>query len=413
MSLKFINPSASASNLTVLAVRYYPDVYGGVESNLLHFTKALADQGLRVNVLSENRAGAAAEETLYPGLNVRRLPVMKAGIFWRWAEWARLVWWVRAIRNHAPQGRLWATEPIGAVAAILAGRKADLIYNPACCAHAMDRVGQRYAAATTLRVSDRLIGFDRWAYQRAERVVISSYNLRDQFAASYGKRENVDVMHHGVKQHLGFDHAAARRRWGLEHDDFVVGFVGRIDPCKGLDFLVAAMEQLNHPRARLLLVGAGPDRPRIERLLRLAGLEPRTTWTGKLADPYDAYPAMDVMVLPSMYEAYGNVIPEAMMAGVPVIGRRRADDDLMPVLVANDELVADGHNGALVDPHDPADLARRLSEIAASPALRQSLGRHARQFARELSWENILPLHLHRMGLATTDAEEKREARAA
>ncbi|MCX5661953.1 MAG: glycosyltransferase family 4 protein [Planctomycetota bacterium] len=398
MSLKFVQPSAP--DINILAVRFWPDSYGGVENNLFHFTRSLADQGLGVSVLTENRANAAPTETPYPGLNIRRLPVMDAGMFWRWAEWVRLAWWIGAIRKHAPQGKLWATEPISAVAAVLAGRKADLIYNPACCAHAMDHVGQRYAAATTLRVSDRLISFDRWAYLRAPQVVISSYNLREQFASSYGKREGVHVMHHGVQQRLGFDHLAARRRWGLEPGDFVVGFVGRIDPCKGLDFLITAMERLQHPRARLLLVGAGPDRPRLERLLRFANLESRTVWTGKLADPYDAYPAMDVKVLPSMYEAYGNVIPEAMAAGLPVIGRRRDADDLMPVLVASDELIVHGHNGMLVDPHDPADLARALDELAASPALRHAMGRHARQFAREMSWENILPTHLRQMGFA-------------
>lgn len=370
-------------DVTILVNRFWPDNYGGVERHMWHTAVGFAERGLHTRVIAENRTGAPSHESPRPNLTIKRVPPMDPGRLWRWREWVRLAWWRRIVSRHTPAGMIWASEPNSAAAAISAGRGADLIFNPAGCGAAMHLVSRCYPHVTSMSVPRRQILIERFAYRMAPHVVVSSDNVARQLEQHYGPRRNVHVVHHGTAPRPAVDRAAARERWGLHEDDFVIGFVGRLDPCKDLGFLFEAFVRAKVPRGRLLLVGDGPDRARLETLAREKGITDRITWTGKLDDAGPGYAAMDAMVLPSVYEAYGNVVPEAMALGVPVLGRRRDGSLVRPVLTAMNELIADGKTGFAVDPHDPGDLAGRLKEIATSPALTAQLGENARRESAE------------------------------
>jgi glycosyltransferase involved in cell wall biosynthesis len=218
---------------------------------------------------------------------------------------------------------------------------------------------------------------------------VSSKNLLAQFEAALGPRESVYVVPLGVETPTPpTDRPWAREIFGYKPDMFVIGFVGRLDPCKDLGFLfeACAAAQLP-PNARLLIVGDGPDRERLERLAIERGVNDRILWAGRLAEPHAAYAAMDLFVLPSVYEAFGNVVLEAMALGVPVIARRRSADPRRPVLVANEELIDHGQSGRLVDAHDPADLAAELRRLSTQPMLLRAMGRQARFRSRDRSWD--------------------------
>jgi glycosyltransferase involved in cell wall biosynthesis len=101
---------------------------------------------------------------------------------------------------------------------------------------------------------------------------------------------------------------------GAGEGDFLVGAVGRLARRKGFDSLLRAFELAQLPAARLVIVGEGRERSRLE---RLAG--ERVVFAGFRRDVKDLYQAFDLFVCPSTYEPFGRVIAEALDAGVPVI----------------------------------------------------------------------------------------------
>lgn len=377
--------------ITMLCVRYWPDQHGGVEQRVWQVSRAFARQGAVVNVITENRAGAAARQTIQPGLTVRRLDPMDPGQLWRWRELPRVRWWQRVVRRWARPGVIWATDPLMAMGAVLAGRGGDLVFNPAGCVAAMRHIGKVYPHVTTMQRPRRLAWVDQWMWRLAHMVVVSSDNVKSQYERFCRGRRNgrVHVVSHGVQMpQAKADAEAARARWGLPRDGLVIGFVGRLDPCKGLDFLFHAVAKARLARNdRLLIVGDGPDRARLQALAQRTGVASRIIWAGAMPDPAQAYAAMGVLVLPSVYEAFGNVFLEAMSHGLAVIGRR---GDGRSVLTASQQIIQHGHDGFCVGSHDVHELAQKLRLLSSSPSLRRAMGAHAKATAFGLPWDNVV-----------------------
>jgi glycosyltransferase involved in cell wall biosynthesis len=102
---------------------------------------------------------------------------------------------------------------------------------------------------------------------------------------------------------------------GASPDDFLVGGVGRLAHGKGFDVLIDAIRAARLPRTRLVIVGEGSERSRLERL----AADLPVTFTGFRHDAKDWFQALDLFVSASRSEPFGRVIIEALDAGTPVI----------------------------------------------------------------------------------------------
>jgi glycosyltransferase involved in cell wall biosynthesis len=159
--------------------------------------------------------------------------------------------------------------------------------------------------------------------------------------------------------------------------------VGRLIRQKGFDRMISAVAQLKRPDVRLVLVGEGPDREALTAQARDLGVT--LLLPGFVRHPLHWFAHADIFVLSSRWEGFGHVIVEAMAAGAPVVafdcphGPRDIIDDR-----TNGLLVPDGDESALakaiVELLDNRDLARRLSERAATDAARFSSARIAGQY---------------------------------
>ena len=111
--------------------------------------------------------------------------------------------------------------------------------------------------------------------------------------------------------------------------------VGRLDPQKGLDWLLPITPRIiaQCPDHDLLLVGDGPDRETLEALVRSLGLQQRVHFLGWRADIPQILQATDVLLLPSRWEGMPNVVMEAMSCGLPVVCRAVHG---IPALLGND-----------------------------------------------------------------------------
>lgn len=112
----------------------------------------------------------------------------------------------------------------------------------------------------------------------------------------------------------------ARASLGLEADDYVVGTAANLRPWKRIDLLIGAVAALDEPRLRLLVLGDGVDRPRLEGMVECLGLQSRVTFAGAQHAVGDFLGAMDAFCLPSTsLESFGNAAVEAMLVGLPTI----------------------------------------------------------------------------------------------
>jgi len=187
--------------------------------------------------------------------------------------------------------------------------------------------------------------------------------------------------------------AALKARFAIPEHRFVVLYVGRISPEKGVDLLVEAFRHLDQARFHLVLVGEWPKgsastSERVayaERLQReLVGLN--TTVIDTLAPDrvHEAYQLGDVVVVPSRFEEpFSMTAIEAMASGVPVLALRKG---------GMAEYMVDRENAVVLPPATPAtELAARLRELAASKELLDGVARRARAFVvGRFTWEQVV-----------------------
>ncbi len=169
-----------------------------------------------------------------------------------------------------------------------------------------------------------------------------------------------------------------RRRKRLElrltDGEFLIGALGRLDRQKGFATLVEAMAALKGTPVRCAILGEGPERARLEALIRRREVE-RSVWLlGERGDIPAWLSAFDAYCLPSLWEGLPNALLEAMALGLPVIA---SGVDGVP------EAVTDGVDGLLVPPGRPVPLARALRELAGSPEKRAVLGAAAKATVAE------------------------------
>jgi glycosyltransferase involved in cell wall biosynthesis len=149
--------------------------------------------------------------------------------------------------------------------------------------------------------------------------------------------------------------------------------VGRLTPAKGQVLLIRALAQLRDRGVRfhLTLVGAGPDRDRVEAEVAALGLRNDVTLTGALTQGQvrERFARADIFVLPSLAEGIPVVLMEAMSCGVPCVS---TPVNGIPELVVHDQ------TGLLATPGDVTSLAARLLELIEQPVLRHRLALAAR-----------------------------------
>ena len=176
---------------------------------------------------------------------------------------------------------------------------------------------------------------------------------------------------------------------GLPNRGVLSLFMGRITPEKGVLELVEAAVHLKNLRTptSILVVGpvvdSAPNRAyfqKIEQRVRDAQLGDWIRLKGPVTQPYKErlMAAADIFVCSSLWEASGLSVVEAFASGVPVVASRAG---------GLQERVRHGETGLLVEPGDPADLARAIDELARSEALRSRMGILARVEAESLYGE--------------------------
>ena len=205
----------------------------------------------------------------------------------------------------------------------------------------------------------------------ADVVLCNSRGTRQRAAALAGRDDHMRVVY------LGTD-VSAGRDLPPKHDRPTIATLANVDPRKRHEDVLRALPLLE-PELRWVVIGDGPERPRLEALAGELGVRDRVTFTGRLP-PRDAQAELGrchVLALPSVDEAFGVAYVEALAQGVPAIG---CAGESGPEEIA--ELVPGGM--LLVRPRDPQALAEAIRHALADP---EAPARARAGAAAHFTWE--------------------------
>jgi glycosyltransferase involved in cell wall biosynthesis len=182
--------------------------------------------------------------------------------------------------------------------------------------------------------------------------------------------------------HLGVDHNLYSAREGSKESTPLVGYVGRLKKYKSIHHLIEAFAVVKQdiPGVRLVIVGDGDDRPRLESVVNRLELGQSVTFTGYVSEQEKAewMRRMWVMAMPSSKEGWGLTVTEANACGTTVV----ASD--VPGLR---DAVEHGHSGLLFPYGDTAALARSIVRVLRDDAERNRLSKGALEFAARFTWD--------------------------
>lgn len=232
---------------------------------------------------------------------------------------------------------------------------------------------QSRAARTLFRACER------YAARRCHAIVSVADAMTEQLVeAGVADREKFVTVYSGMEVEPLL--AARRRRdqvrrqLGYRPDDVVVGKVARLFHLKGHEDLIAAAAEVirQQPAVRFLLVGDGALRQQLTRRIARAGLTDRFQFTGLVSGQRvtELLGAMDIVVHASLREGLARVLPQALIAGLPVVSY---DID------GAREVVLAGTTGYLAAPRDVDGLAQAIAKLAGDKSLRERLGQEGRR----------------------------------
>lgn len=253
--------------------------------------------------------------------------------------------------------------------------------------HARQWIAFHHGYTTTdwkMRLYNQL---DRWSLRRADRIITVSRAFARQLAR-IAREDRITVLHNSINidslASISPEEARSlREKLDIATDERVLLAVGRLSHEKGHADLISAFGLIvkAHPQTKLVIVGDGPERERLEHQAASSGLGNRIIFTGQISDAPVYYRMADAFVLPSHSEGSPNVLLEAMAASLPVVATRVGG---VPE-IANDE-----ESALLVTARDAQSIADAVIRLLADKELAQRLVAAARERVKDYSPESRL-----------------------
>lgn len=368
-----------SGNPSVLILNYeFPPMGGGAGHASYELAKRLVNDGYQVDVLTSGMADSLLEENV-DGINVSRVRSRRKGI-----------------QNSGLLGALsYVFAAIPRCKYLLQNRRYDVVHYyfglPTGMIMLLMPEIRRLPSVVSLRGSD-VPGYDqdnlilrcmhftlspatRYIWRRARKVIANSEGLR-RLAQRVPTGRSIGVIRNGVDLDIFKPCCKAESAQEAETAPLNIATVARLIPRKGLEHLLNAMDKLEDLCIQLSIYGAGSHAEQLQDLVVELGLQNKVTFAGfkNRGQLPDVYKSADIFVLPSVSESCSMALLEAMASGLPVIATS---------VGGNVEIVANGVNGFLVPPADPAALAGAIRHMASDPTLRSEMGRQSRRLASQ------------------------------
>lgn len=332
---------------------------GGAEDVVLNLVRHLPDRFEPI-VCCIDDPGPIGEEICAAGIPVTALG-LNPGLRRPW-DVARIHRFLRATRPRIVHTFLLPASLYGRLAAMLA--RVPIVIGSEM--NIYERKRPRHALAERLLMSG------------TDRVVAAAHSVRDFYIRQvHADPAKVDVIYNAVdwtSLQRTADRDETRRSLGIPLDAAALAVIGRLTEQKGHRYLLDALARTpSLERVHLLVAGDGDLRDTLRDYAAALGLSSRVHFVGVRRDVGNLLHAVEVFVLPSLWEGLPLALVLAMGAGVPVVSTRVGG---VP------EIVDDGRTGLLVPPGDAAELGHALARLIGDPARARVLAEAARTEVR-------------------------------
>ncbi len=348
-------------------------IVGGAQENTLHTVEDQHclhdDEVCLITGPPQGPEGSLMERAARGGFPIHEIPELGRSIH-PWKDWQSFSSLIRLLREIKPD----IVHTHSSKAGVLGRAAAERVGIPAV--HTVHGASFHYGQHPA--IFRTYVWAERWAARRTARFIsVAEAMTADYIAQQVDRPERFTTVYSGfdVEPFLTPSRSPTevRSEWGLGPEHLVIGKIARLFHLKGHEFLLRAAPQIvaAHPEVRFLLVGDGILRESLERDIAACGLAEHFVFTGLVPPTQipELIHAMDIAVHTSQWEGLARVLPQALIAGKPVVtydvGGAR-------------EVVIPGETGYLL-PRDSVDeLAAAVCELADDEALRQRLGQTGR-----------------------------------
>ena len=265
------------------------------------------------------------------------------------------------------QTHLYEASLVGLLAAKFAGTRVKVLTR-----HHLDQA---------LLIGKRLpIYIDKWEAKTADYIVTLGRAVKQHLVSREGVPEQ---KIHVVYQGFDFERFSAtdderneiREEFGIKKNEFLIGTFGNFFPTKGHRFLLDAVSLLieRYPNIRLLFVGSGGEEGRLADYVVKTGLKGKVIFAGFRKDVAACIKACELVVHPSLSEAFCQVLIETMSVGTPLISTD---------VGGAKEVIENGVTGTLVPAADPKSLATAIEGVLKDPAKARTMANAGQSFVR-------------------------------
>ena len=211
-------------------------------------------------------------------------------------------------------------------------------------------------------------------------VALTNGEMNESLERGVGIKSQWVVIHPvtDIPDKLPQSRVEKRKELEIGEDSLVIGTVARLEPVKGVIYLVRAFKIVttNYKRPiNLLIVGDGSLRASIESEAKELGVYDKCIFTGTRKDVFEHLSAMDIFVQPSVNEGMGKTIIQAQASGLPVIGTR---------VQGIPDALKENETGVLVAPKDPEQIASAIMELVNNPSKRAFMAENATKWVKTL-----------------------------
>ena len=354
---------------------------GGAERQAHALARMLLARGHQVTVVTRRLNGLPSREMLDGVPVMRAIRTIDAGPLFGLTYLLSVAWFL--LRHRGKWDVIHITYIyLDAFSAILTQwlHRLPIVIRPACAGYYGD-----LARLERFRVWPLLPSLDRMSVRTLDRTVArgdafiaNSCELHEEIVTAGFPERKVVHIPNGVDLNRFYPDPTARAveargRLGLPPGILLV-FTGRLDPQKGLHTLIDAMHSpyIAASNAHLLLLGDGPQRSELERVVRRDSLADRVLFRGVVEDVAPYLRACDIFAFPSRGEGMPNALLEAMASGLPCVAS---------AIGGCTDVLVDRRTGLLVSPGNVAAFREALEMLIRSPEARERLGATARQDA--------------------------------
>lgn len=328
---------------------------GGVERRRLSLAKLLDKSKFELKIICTKAEGNIADEIREEGVEV--IPIGLLNHTFEWSQYQKVQKIIDDFKPHIIHGAVFEGVTMAAINGFF--KRVPIVI----LEETSDPKNRRWKGNLLMKLltltADKVIGVSPAA---------TDY-LKHKLSIPAGK---VILINNGVvmpRKVSEEEVKALKKEYQIEEDEIVIGSVGRMlqDEHKRFSDLIKAFSILIQSgiKAKLLLVGQGPEMEKYKALAKTLQLEDKIIFAGYQADTALFYSVFDIFTLVSAYEAFGLVLPEAMLHKLPVVATRVGGMQF---------IVDDNQTGFLVEKYNIEAIAEKLMRLCLDKALRIQQG---------------------------------------